>query len=334
MQPSYAACTRSQPLLQGSCQSQVASIMELLQKKHRQEQKDLQSRIAQKKKSATKKTRKGVNDECADSERQLTDRHNHETLSLAQNADANRKDDQELQENGQDNSTVQQPASGADAPLANLSLSDRTDESIDAHTKKPNRQKARLARRAAEQEAAAGQAAKEAENIPDLRAREGEAMQQEYQKRGLKEQPIRPDGHCLYAAVADQLVENDLDLMPEIPINGLDVGNSSPKMAYKTTRNVAASYIAANPDDFVPFLEEPLNTYVQTIRETGEWGGHLELLALARAYVVNIYVLQADGKVETIEGGSEGKTKLLWLAYYRHSYGLGEHYNSLHQVLE
>jgi len=306
--------------------------MEEMQKKHRQEQKDLQARVTQKKKSATKKTRKGVNDECAELERQLKDRHNNETLSLAQDADPSQKDNQELQVNGQESSTVQQPANGVEASIADLSISDKTDESISAHTKKPNLQKARLARRAAEQEAAAGQAAKEAAKLPDLRARESEAMQSEYQKRGLREHPIRSDGHCLYAAVADQLIQNDLDLMPKFSINGLDMGDLSPKMAYKATRNVAASYIAAHPDDFVPFLEEPLDIYVQTIRKTGEWGGHLELLALARAYVVDINVLQADGKVETIECGSGGETKPLWLAYYRHSYGLGEHYNSLRQA--
>lgn len=306
--------------------------MEELQKKHRQEQKDLQARITQKKKSATKKTRKGVNDECTDSERQLKDRHDREILSLAQDANPSRKDDQELQVNCEENLTVQQPVNGVEASMADLSVSDKTDESMSAHTKKPNRQKARLARRAADQEAAAGQAAKEAAKLPDLRARESEAMQSEYQKRSLREQPIRSDGHCLYAAVADQLIGNDLDLMPEISINGLDMGDLSPKMAYKATRHVAASYIAANPDDFVPFLAGPLDTYVQTIRETGEWGGHLELLALARAYVVDINVLQADGKVETIECGSGGETKPLWLAYYRHSYGLGEHYNSLRQA--
>lgn len=306
--------------------------MEELQKKHRQEQKDLQARVTQKKKSASKKTRKGVNDECAELERQLKDRHKHEILSLAQHADPNRKDDEEPQAKGEEMAIVQQPTNGVEAAMANASVSDRTDEFIDTLAKKPNRQKARLARRAAEQEAAAGQAAKEAEGIPDLRAREGEAMQQEFRKRGLGEQPIRSDGHCLYAAVADQLVDNDLNLMPEIPINDLDMSDLSPKMAYKFTRNVAASYIAANPDDFVPFLEEPLDTYVQTIRGTGEWGGHLELLALARAYVVDINVLQADGKVETIECGSKDKTKPLWLAYYRHSYGLGEHYNSLRRA--
>ena len=90
--------------------------------------------------------------------------------------------------------------------------------------------------------------------------------------------------------------------------------------------------MAANPDNFVPFLENSLDEYVQTIRNTGEWGGHLELLALARAYERNINVLQGTGKVETIECGSGNDNEPLWLAYYRHSYGLGEHYNSLRQT--
>ena len=306
--------------------------MEELQKKHRQDQKDLQARITQKKKSATKKTRKGINDECAELEQQLKGKHKDEISSFVQDADPDRVDGQGPMANGEEEPPVQKPASGVEEPIKDLSGLATTGEPAGAPIKKPNRQKARLARRAAEQEAAAVQAAIEAEDLPDLRARESEAMQQEYRKRGLKEQAIRSDGHCLYAAVADQLIDSDLNLKPRISISGLDMGDLDPKMAYNATRRVAASYIAANPDDFVPFLEEPLDTYVQTIRETGEWGGHLELLALARAYTVNINVLEGNGKVETIECGFGTENKPLWLAYYRHSYGLGEHYNSLRRA--
>ena len=36
------------------------------------------------------------------------------------------------------------------------------------------------------------------------------------------------------------------------------------------------------------------------------------------------------GRVEKIEGGGEEREKkVAWLAYYRHGFGLGEHYNSL-----
>ena len=57
--------------------------MEELQARHRKEQRDLQSQIAQKKKSASKKTRKGVNDECARLERELADRQELEVAELA-----------------------------------------------------------------------------------------------------------------------------------------------------------------------------------------------------------------------------------------------------------
>jgi OTU domain-containing protein 6 len=78
-------------------------------------------------------------------------------------------------------------------------------------------------------------------------------------------------------------------------------------------------------------LEEPLGEYVRKIRETGEWGGQLELMALAKTYGIDINVLQGDGRVEKIEGAADGNKdeKVAWLAYYKHGFGLGEHYNSL-----
>ena len=83
----------------------------------------------------------------------------------------------------------------------------------------------------------------------------------------------------------------------------------------------------------MPWLDEPLGQYVTKIRETAEWGGHLELMALAKAYNVEICVLQ-DGGAQTIEPGSEAskEPEKIWLAYYRHGFGLGEHYNSLRRA--
>ena len=56
--------------------------MDELLAKHRKEQKDLQGRITQKKKSATKKTRKGVNDDCERMQRELTERQQAEIAEL------------------------------------------------------------------------------------------------------------------------------------------------------------------------------------------------------------------------------------------------------------
>ena len=95
-------------------------------------------------------------------------------------------------------------------------------------------------------------------------------------------------------------------------------------------RRTCAEYITRNREEFEPFLEEDLGSYVRKVGETGEWGGQLELLALAKAYEIDISVLDGNGGVHEIEGAEERDEKRrIWLAYYRHGFGLGEHYNSL-----
>lgn len=56
--------------------------MEELQRRHRLEKQDLDSRILQKKGSATKKSRKGVDNECLALERQLLEKQNLEFLEF------------------------------------------------------------------------------------------------------------------------------------------------------------------------------------------------------------------------------------------------------------
>ena len=64
----------------------------------------------------------------------------------------------------------------------------------------------------------------------------------------------------------------------------------------------------------------------------------MELMALAKAYGVSINVLHGDGRVDKIKPGDEAAEedgddgKSIWLGYYRHSHGLGEHYNSLRKA--
>ncbi|MCJ1386356.1 hypothetical protein MMC17_009482 [Xylographa soralifera] len=284
--------------------------MEELVKKHRQEQRELQSIITQKKKAATKKTRKGVNDECAELERQLAERHNTESSGVTGNGHVH---------NAEALSDVDEDATPLKSAIENLCVAEKS--VAPAQGKKPNRQKARLARRAVEQDAVTAQAAAEAASLPDLREIERLVMQKELKFRGLVEKDIRPDGHCLYSAVADQLSKRSI-----IQAFG---GHEEVKPDYKSVRHVAADFISKHADDFSPFLEEPLENYIVKIRDTAEWGGQLELSALARAYGMDINVLQGDGRVEKIEAGVGESGQPIWLAYYRHSFGLGEHYNSL-----
>ncbi|KAL9119826.1 MAG: hypothetical protein Q9187_003616 [Circinaria calcarea] len=295
--------------------------MEEVQKKHRLEQKDLQNKITQKKKSATKKTRKSVNNECAELERQMKERQDRELLELNGELPVEGKDIEDLSPVESDGKDTKDADTHFEECNVDPSSKDTTPQN---NARKPNRQKARLARRAAEQEATATQAAKEAANLPNLREQERVLMSNELKARGLVEQTIRSDGHCLYSAFADQLAQCDMDIT-----QGDDTVTQP---AYRIARHVAAKYIANHSDDFSPFLEEPLEEYIVKVRDTGEWGGQLELSALARAYEVKINVLQADGRIEKIEPDSARTGKAIWITYYRHSFGLGEHYNSTRRV--
>lgn len=304
--------------------------METLQNKHRQEQKELQSRIMQKKKSATKKTRKGINDECESLERELKEKHALEITAsqvaagqISPPLDPDQSADSTNEHEAEKSTSKVEPSVSS-----SISITTGTRPSS-GQTKKPNRQKARLARRTAEQTAAAAQAAEEAARLPNLRDQELEAMRGNYTQRNLKEKEIEPDGHCLYSAMVDQLIDAGIDLKTSTEAASIRSEISTAVPAFKMVRQVAASYIAHHQDDFIPFLEMPVEEYIRNIRDTAEWGGHLELMALAQAYKVTVNVLQSDGKVEKIECGVESSDKQLWLAYYRHSFGLGEHYNSL-----
>lgn len=328
--------------------------MDELLAKHRKEQRDLQSVITQKKKAASKKTRKGINDECTRLEQDLKSRHEGELAVL----NGDEKAGAILQEENDINSTSE-PEPEEHPSLHDASLNETTkkvsflnlsepssptstftqpNQPPTTAAKKRNRQKERLARRAAELAEAAAQAEEEAAQTPDLRSLERERMNKAFTARGLTEKEVRADGHCLYASVADQLELLGVGLRPRIVphlVTGEgdeeEVGGNGAKVEpFRVVRKTAARYIKDHENDFVAFLEEPVDEYVRKVGETGEWGGQLELLALAKAYGVSISVLDGNGQVHEVEGTMDKEEKKrIWLAYYRHGFGLGEHYNSL-----
>lgn len=318
--------------------------MDDLLSKHRKEQKDLQGRITQKKKSATKKTRKGINDECEQMQRDLSEKQQAEIAQL--NGDPT----EELQDLSlEDDQPADDEDSKQDKPTEEPQEAEPTAESTPepasvSTSKKPNRQKARLARRAAEQAAQSAAAAEEAATQTNYRGNEQEVMDAVFKKLGLKEIEVTPDGHCLYSAVAKQLDESGLGLRPDpsrivlqpATQSRIDTVASPQHDGYRAVRAVTADFIIEHKEDFEAFVEEPLESYTRKIKLTAEWGGQLELQAIARAYGVDINVVQKDGRMEKIESGDsdsfdeeEKRKRVIWLAYYRHTYGLGEHYNAL-----
>ena len=313
--------------------------LEALQTRHRKEQRELIARTTQKKKSANKKTRKGVNDECDRLEQELKERQAQELGALSGEDPADAPAEEEVEEGvkEEDAQPTKDLEDGVDAlSIPDSPTSDPTPPPQNAK-KKQNRAKARLARRAAEQEAIVAQAKAEAAALPDLREQERTRMREQMSKHGLQEKEIRADGHCLYAAIADQMEHAGIDLKPRIQPTIIGNGEGPKVLPYKTVRHAAADFIEHNPDDFVGFMEEPMEAYLQKIRDTGEWGGHMELMALAKTYGIKINVLHGDGQVDKVESGEAEEAEVdeemeIWLGYYKHSHGLGEHYNSLRKT--
>jgi len=159
---------------------------------------------------------------------------------------------------------------------------------------------------------------------------------------GLELYNVNPDGHCLFASVADQLAV--LGIIPRT------------HATYAVTRTAAANYIYTHPDEFVPFLPsidgedgvgatdaglitpKQFEIYCTAIRDTGVWGGEPEILALSRAYNIPIHVIQSGTPPVVVhnptgapdhDDGLDGTKNVVRISYHRRMYGLGEHYNSL-----
>ncbi|KIR63852.1 hypothetical protein I312_105202 [Cryptococcus bacillisporus CA1280] len=162
---------------------------------------------------------------------------------------------------------------------------------------------------------------------------------------------IAPDGHCMYAAIGDQL-------------GLLGIISAEEAAEPRVIRRKAADYMLSHPDDFMPFLPSTAGEdtpdaisdgmitpsgfaqYCKAVAETGEWGGEPEIQALSRAYGIPIHVIQRGpptvvshgGKDDSFGGGLTAEEsakqgeRVVRISYHKRMYGLGEHYNSLRPV--
>ncbi len=165
---------------------------------------------------------------------------------------------------------------------------------------------------------------------PSLREIELDALNAKLLSENLVVQEIPSDGNCLYRAVADQLER-------------IGYSEAQKKLDFVEMRLRAAKYMKENPSDFIPFLdleegEEDAQfakycTKVEQSEGEVEWGGQLEIQAMCKAFKLNVHVYDAQAPVLIMEGRStEDSIKSgepLKLAYHRHYYTLGEHYNSV-----
>ncbi|KNC78516.1 hypothetical protein SARC_09061 [Sphaeroforma arctica JP610] len=162
---------------------------------------------------------------------------------------------------------------------------------------------------------------------PDHGKKEDEAFRLKLKPLGIQIQPIPADGDCLYAAIADQLERHSRTVNGEVPTAAL-------------IRALAANHMRNSRDDFLPFcLNEDgdmvdssgFDRYCQSVEHSKQWGGQLELRALAEALQTTVIVYQARSNEMPIEIPNSQEEPLL-VSYHQHSYTLGAHYNSLLQT--
>lgn len=330
----------------------VEETQEQLLARHRKERKDLTNQITSLKKQASKKTRKQVNARCLELEQELEARHKSELAQLngEQVSDGSQENEitpemllQQLNlDNG--NAGASNPESTATVVPAGTTSTPNTEVSTDAQPsgqgkKRRNRQKERLAKREAEIARIKEEALKEAAEQPNLKEIEQTALDELCDVLKLKQIDIQPDGHCLFNSILDQLkvrhagdVSYDYDFPEQykgaVNITEIDVSS---------LRSLSACYIREHRDDFIPYLFDEntmtikdLDEYTKTMETTAEWGGEVEILALSKVFGCPISILMSGRSTYKINEGA--KNPELKLVYYKHSYTLGEHYNSLHDL--
>lgn len=199
---------------------------------------------------------------------------------------------------------------------------------------KPSRSAKRRGKRAQQEAEREQRIQEEQNNLVSDRMIENEKLERKLEPLGLTVTEIKPDGHCLYRAVEDQL--------------GLLSGGSSP-YTYQDLRKMVAAYMMENASEFLPFflsdnaiegdsdssLAERFENYCKEVESTTAWGGQLELGALTHCLRRPIKIFSGSfpdvemGKEYKSDGGPGSSNAGIMLSYHKHAFGLGEHYNSV-----
>ncbi|MQM07419.1 hypothetical protein Taro_040256, partial [Colocasia esculenta] len=264
-------------------------------------------------KAEQKAKKKQVEDEISRLSSQLKTKHSEELASLGYKNNENK-------DKGDIDSLVM--------AIAGVSCGSQNDS---VKVSKSAKRRGRRAQQEAEREQ---RIQEEQSNIISDKMIENERLEKKLEPLGLTINEIKPDGHCLYRAVEDQLSLNSRNVSP---------------YSYQELRKMAATYMREHASDFLPFFlsdgkvevdsdETPLERfehYCGEVEFTAAWGGQLELGALTHCLKKHIMIFSGSfpevemGKEYKSENGSISSNQSIMLSYHRHAYGLGEHYNSV-----
>ena len=260
-------------------------------------------------------------------EGKVTDRHFAEEDALERrlygSPDAvSEEEEEEEEEKEEEDAGVREERRGK-----NVDEERQRDEKKQGPTKAQKRREKKAQEEKARELAIEMERARLRESGPSKKEIEEDAMTRALEAQNLKLREVKADGHCLYRAVAEQVAE-----MRE-------------ESRYGEVRIMCANEMLKNREEYEAFVEVEeagsFEKYCEKVESTAEWGGHVEMLAIARALKRNVEVFEVrpGGEVEkmVVEGsgssGSGGEEALpLRVAFMKESYTLGEHYDAVVSV--
>ncbi|CAA0841527.1 Cysteine proteinases superfamily protein [Striga hermonthica] len=308
----------SSEVISENAPQQKGETLEEMLSRHRIENSDLQKKEMSMKKAAAK----GSKAEQKAKKKLVDDEIHHLSTNLKQ------RQADELASLGYSSSTSEsQKGKNLDnlvKAIAGVSITNQAEQS------KPSKSLKRREKRAQKEAARERRIQDEQSQIVSDRSIEDEKLAKKLGPLGFTINDIKPDGHCLYRAVEDQL--------------GLQSGGPSP-YTYHELRQMVAAYMREHKLDFLPFflsenaeddeseesMAERFENYCKEIESTAAWGGQLEIEALTHCLKKHIVIY--SGSFPDVEMGKEYKcsspSSSIMLSYHRYAFGLGEHYNSV-----
>mmetsp|Transcript_48223 Transcript_48223/g.98512 ORF Transcript_48223/g.98512 Transcript_48223/m.98512 type:complete len:285 (+) Transcript_48223:24-878(+) len=196
--------------------------------------------------------------------------------------------------------------------------------------KKMSKQQKRKLAKEAEEKRRYEQAKEEAKNMVDPRVEEDKLLATKLAPLKLAVKDVKADGHCLYRSVGDQCVQN-LSKLPDSLAE--EVASWAQGTEYLKLRRRTADFMRRFRSDFEPFVDaagegDAYEEYLKKIEGTAEWGGDVELTAMARSLGAHIHVHSATLQEQTFSPDVPSALHFN-VSFHQHAYGLGEHYNSL-----
>jgi OTU domain-containing protein 6 len=296
----------------------------MMASRHKKETRDMEGKVRAMLKKAKKPEKKSVEAETKKLMEELKARHAEELVELE--AGSGGGEEEREKEGTGDFEPTPTPIAPVAAGL------NTTDKEADAVARK--RAKAARARERKKEKEDEAQREKEAIRAgagPSMREVELDALNNVLGAEGLTVKEVASDGNCMYRSIADQLVFTSRMAGSVDGAQSADAADDAARSFYDM-RALAADYLRQHPDDFAPFMMLEAGgveyaDYCDKVQSTSEWGGQVELRALAAALQRQLWVYDAAAPV--VKMGDEFPGEPLKLTFHRHYYSLGDHYNSV-----